>query len=505
MPLKKKRESNRRGSAAFLIIVAAVMAAWTGAWAETPEVRPSVLAGTWYPRDPKELAAQVKDFLAQARPPRITGRLKAIIVPHAGYVYSGRTAAYAYALLQGQSYETVVLVGPSHRARFSGASVNLQDYQTPLGRVPVDQDLARRIIEAGGPLVGSRPEAHAREHCLEIQLPFLQTVLGPVKIAPILMGDQDLAACRNLAQTLAEVLKDRRVLLLASTDLSHFHPADQAEALDKKLIERVRAFDPVRLHQDLAAGVCEACGGGALVTVMTAAQALGADQAAVLNYTHSGRVSGDDSRVVGYLAAALLESGSAGCSAVGADLGLSREDQQRLLAIARGAIRSGLEGRKFTIPADLPPELQRPGGAFVTLKRQDRLRGCIGRITADAPLAEVVAAMAVQAAFHDPRFETLKPWELADLTLEISVLTPFEPVQDPAEIKVGLHGLMAAREGRRGLLLPQVPVEQGWSREEFLRQTCLKAGLPPTAWKEGAELYRFSAQVFGEDEVGRKP
>jgi len=205
------------------------------------------------------------------------------------------------------------------------------------------------------------------------------------------------------------------------------------------------------------------------------------------------------------LAAALIESGSTGRSSVGADLGLTRADQRQLLGIARGVIQAGLEDRAFTPPADLSPALQQPCGAFVTLKRHGRLRGCIGRITADAPLAGVVAAMAGQAAFHDPRFEPLKPWELEGLTLEISVLTPFEPVQDPKEIKVGVHGLMVAREGRRGLLLPQVPVEQGWTREEFLEQTCLKAGLPPTAWQEGSELYRFSAQVFGEDEAGRKP
>ena len=498
----------------FLLVLGFLVLIGGSAFAKQVQVRPSALAGAWYPGEPEELTSWIKGFLVRARPPEISGRLKALITPHAGLKYSGQTAAYGYALLKGRDFETVVMVGPSHRARFSGVSLNTQDYETPLGRVPVDQDLAGRIIDAGGGLVKSRPELHAREHCLEIQLPFLQVVLGRFKIVPVLMGDQDLETCRRLGRTLARVLGNRKVLLLASTDLSHFHPDFRAQEMDGRLIELVRAFDPEALHLELARGRIEACGGGPLVVVMKAARALGADRAAILKYAHSGQVTGDGSSVVGYLSAALIETGKSeeptareesrvdGPAVAGLDL----RDKQQLLSIARRAITCGLDGTNFDLPADLSPRLLSHCGAFVTLKRRGRLRGCIGWCAAIQPLAEVVARMAVQAAFYDSRFPPLTKYELEDdLRLEISVLTPLERVEDVQEIRVGVHGLMIVKGRRRGLLLPQVPLEQGWDREKFLEQTCLKAGLPPGAWKQGAELYSFTAQVFGEEGVKSEP
>lgn len=510
MFVKKPAPALKRASrpAIFWLIVligAAVMFCPWEIKAEEAPVRPSILAGTWYPGDAKSLGLQISDFLTRARPPKVSGRLVALVAPHAGYVYSGQVAAHAFALLKGRSFETVVMVGPSHRLRFSGVSVNTQDYKTPLGRVRVDRDLAAKIIKSGGGAVFSRPDVHAQEHCLEIELPFLQVVLDKAKIVPIIMGSHDLATCRTLAQTLAQVLRGKNALLLVSTDLSHYHPGDEARTMDEALIKRVQAFDPLPLHQDLISGRIEACGGGPLIAVMMAAKALGANQAVILKYAHSGDVTGDNSKVVGYLSAAFTQKEHGRNPSPGVSLGLDLEDQRLLLTIARQSITAALEGKKFNLPADLPPRLTEKRGAFVTLKRLGRLRGCIGRLQAEKPLAKVIAAMARQAAFHDPRFPRLTKAELEGLSVEISVLTPFRLVKDVEEIQVGVHGLLIAKGSYQGLLLPQVPVEWGWDREEFLRQTCRKAGLPPQAWKEGAKIFRFSAQVFGEEDVKARP
>ncbi|MBF0530752.1 MAG: AmmeMemoRadiSam system protein B, partial [Deltaproteobacteria bacterium] len=437
------------------------------------EFRPMVLAGTWYPEAAKELSDLVQQYLKQVKPPAVTAKPQALIVPHAGYAYSGQVAAYGYSLLKNQDYETVVLIGPSHRARFTGAALDFRDYQTPLGGIKLDQAMAQSLVDRSAGMIVVRSDVHAQEHCLEIQMPFIQTVLPKARIVPIIMGSQDLTACRAVAKTLTDVVRGRKVLLLASSDLSHFYTGDQAKTMDGKLIDKVKADDPLGLHQMLSAGEVEACGGGPIVAIMLAAQALGAGQATILKYAHSGDVTGDNSRVVGYLAAALSaarfsKSGApdgisddqnrkvgtwslgtifstiawAGQSPAGVDLGLSANDQRRLLTIARETITSALDNKDYSLPANLPSSLKDRRGAFVTLKRNGELRGCIGQVTSDRPLAETVSAMAIQAAFHDPRFPRLAKEEIPGLSLEISVLTPFEPVKDVKEIQVGRHGLM---------------------------------------------------------------
>ncbi|MEJ2724105.1 MAG: AmmeMemoRadiSam system protein B [Deltaproteobacteria bacterium] len=276
---------------------------------EPQDVRRAVLAGTWYPANRDSLSRLIEGYLSNAHADIPEGELQAIIVPHAGYPYSGQVAAYAYRLLQNIPFKRVVLIGPSHRVPFRGISVNLQaGYETPLGTVPVDRAFAEKIIQAGGH-IRWLPQAHAREHCLEIQIPFLQTVLHDFQIVPILMGQQDFETCRSLAQNLIQLLGDAEgTLFLASTDLSHFHSYDQARTLDKAFIEHVRAFDPEALARAVAAGSCEACGAGAAVATMLAARKAGADRSAVLYYANSGDVTGDRRQVVGYVSAALLKS-----------------------------------------------------------------------------------------------------------------------------------------------------------------------------------------------------
>ncbi len=233
-------------------------------------------------------------------------------MPHAGYRYSGGVAAHAYKLLETRQFKRIILLGPSHRMSFMGVSVNLQSgYETPLGTVSVDQETAGKLLAAGDNIRWIK-QAHAQEHSLEIQLPFLQTVLHDFKIVPILMGQQDLDTCLKLSQTLVQVMGDKDTLLLASSDLSHFHTYSQANVMDQRFIRHIKRFEPEALAKDLGSGMCEACGRGPVLTALLAAKTLGADRSVVLNYANSGDVTGDHSRVVGYLSSALVKSSGKG-------------------------------------------------------------------------------------------------------------------------------------------------------------------------------------------------
>ena len=277
--------------------------------AQTGDIRPAILAGGWYPGSAETLSRSIRGYLDGVDKPALDGDLIGIVVPHAGHVYSGHVAAHAYRLLETRSFKRVVMIGPTHRVAFGGVSVNLRHgYRTPLGVVPVDLDAARKIADAS-PAIQWVPKAHAVEHSLEIQLPFLQTVLKRFQIVPILMGRQDLGTCAALSDALVKVLgKSSDTLILASTDLSHFHTSEEARVLDTRFIERVRNFDPRGLARDLADGNCEACGGGPVIAMLLAVKRAGADRIRILDYADSGAVTGDHRRVVGYLAAAAFKT-----------------------------------------------------------------------------------------------------------------------------------------------------------------------------------------------------
>ena len=271
-------------------------------------IREPILAGTWYPGDKNSLSQTLETYLSKVSPGPAAD-IKGIIVPHAGHIYSGQVAAYAYKKLKTMDIDRVIMIGPSHRFGFRGVSVNLQSaYKTPLGIVPVDQGFAKKLIEADDH-INYVPQAHAQEHSLEIQLPFLQSVLKDFKIVPIVMGEQDLKTCSMLSVILAKLTKEaEKTLLLASTDLSHFHGDNLARELDRKFINHVKEFDPAGLSRSLDSGTCEACGGGPVCTVMLASGALGADSTRILSYANSGDMTGDKKKVVGYMSAILFKS-----------------------------------------------------------------------------------------------------------------------------------------------------------------------------------------------------
>lgn len=461
-------------------------------------IRESAIAGTWYPGDPAVLKSQVERFLAMAEVPELKGEPVGLIAPHAGYMYSGQVAGYAYKAIKGKKFDSVVIVAPSHYVWFQGVSVYAKGgYETPLGVVSIDEGLSSKLMELS-PLVKELPQAHKKEHSLEIQLPFLQVVLGEFELVPLVMGDQDQRTCRELGRALADLVKraSKKVLLVASTDLSHFYPYERATVLDKAFISRVEALDPEGLIKDLEAKVCEACGAGPVVAVMFAAKVLGARRGLILKYANSGDVTGDKTSVVGYLSAIFLKEESG-------PIGLTEEEKQELLKIAKEVIWNKALGRPLPLFEVRSPRLKEPRGVFVTVKKRGYLRGCIGYVKPIKPLWQAVVDMAQAAAFEDPRFPPVRPEELEELEVEISVLTPLKEVKgSPDEIlrqiKVGVHGLMVEKPPHySGLLLPQVAVEYGWDEETFLKETCLKAGLPPEAWRDPlCRIYVFEAEVF---------
>jgi MEMO1 family protein len=267
------------------------------------EIRKSVIAGTWYPGNPKVLRADVEDFFLNAPDVIIDGSIRGLIVPHAGYVYSGQVAAVAYKMVRGKTFDAVLVLGPSHRTFFHGVSIyNRGGYETPLGLVPVDAALANDIMSESE-MISPIPAAHSQEHSLEIQLPFLQRALGEFRFVPLVMGEQDRKTCENLAESIVNAIHGRNVLIVGSTDLSHFHSYEKAVKLDSVVIKRIEKMDGRGLLQDLEKNLSEACGGGPAAVTMMVSERLGANRAKLLKYANSGDVTGDRSSVVGYASA----------------------------------------------------------------------------------------------------------------------------------------------------------------------------------------------------------
>jgi AmmeMemoRadiSam system protein B/AmmeMemoRadiSam system protein A len=468
------------------------------------KIRESVIAGTWYPADPALLKQHISMYLDRANPSMIEGDLTGLVVPHAGYIYSGGVAAHAYRLLLQNPYDRVLILAPSHQASFSGSSIyHLGGYRTPLGVVPLDRELIEDLYKYSD-IVSYVPHADAREHSIEIQLPFLQTIFHQFSLTPVVMGDHRYSYCEKLSDAVAETCSHRRVLIIASSDLSHYCPYEEAKRLDETFVDRLNAFDPQGLAREIRAQNCQACGAGPILTLMLAAKKLGADWSKVLHYTNSGDVTGDKSSgVVGYAAAALgrgaatpmAEVANTKRSAIG--LGYTHEEKEQLRELALHAIRSRCTGEVMPDLRIDSPRLEEPRGAFVCLHKGSELRGCIGTVEPRYPLAETIKKMAVEAAFGDPRFCSLATEELDAIDIEISVLTPLKRITDPGEIEIGKHGLLIRKGYRSGLLLPQVATEHSWDRTQFLQWTCTKAGLPRNAWQSpDIEIYAFSADVF---------
>ena len=461
------------------------------AWAEP---RTAKVAGQFYPADPVELRQAVTSLLNRQPAQVSQAKPRVLIVPHAGYPYSGPVAAAGFRQLQGHAYDGVVVVGFTHRGVFAGASVDTREgYETPLGTILIDQEAVAFLLTYPG--LSHLEEAHeSGEHSLEVELPFLQAALPGVKLVPILLGSPRLEDARQLAEALAGLAAKGDYLFVFSTDLSHYHPYDEATAIDEGTVGAILSETPPAVHRLFERGRLEACGRGPIVAGLLLGDALGYLRRELLRYANSGDTTGDRSKVVGYAAIGMFERPPASGNLLSVEAGAA------LVQAARRTLQHALGQEGSGPPAELSgyPELSRARGLFVTLRTHGELRGCIGRIQTEEPLADTLPAVALEAALRDPRFPPVTEAELPELHVEVSVLTPPTVLANLNDLVPGRDGVVLESGGHSGVFLPQVWEETGWTRLEFLRELASqKAGLPPDAWRQ-ATLRVFQDQIFEE-------
>ncbi|KYK26549.1 hypothetical protein AYK26_07460 [Euryarchaeota archaeon SM23-78] len=449
---------------------------------EEKVVRKPVFAGSWYPGNKNQLDTTIEAYFENVEEQEIDGTVRAMLVPHAGYVYSGQVAAYGFKHLNGQ-YDTVILLGPSHRYALSGASVlNVTHYATPLGEVKLSEKVKNLLKEE---VIQTLPQAHKEEHSLEIELPFLQKVLGKFELIPILVGPVDID---KFTQTLLKYYDDK-TLIVVSADLSHYHPYDKAVELDTYCLDTITNQDIEGLTK------CEIDAPWAIASLLHISQQKNW-KPKVLLYKNSGDVTGDKSTgVVGYASVVFYEPE------------LSSEEKEFLLELARTTIETYLStGKKPSFDEkELTPNLKKVQGCFVTLNKNHNLRGCIGHILPQEELYKCVIDNAVNAAVHDSRFKPVTYDELEDIEIDISVLTvPQELKYDSPEdlldkLRPNIDGVVLKKDWRQSTYLPQV-WEQLPGKELFLSSLCKKAGLPNNCWQDPSlQVQTYQALVFAEE------
>jgi len=476
---------------------------------DTADRKPAV-AGRFYPGDAGELKQMLAGFFASAKP-RTSGQVAAVVCPHAGYVFSGQVAASGINQVDPErSFDHVFVIASSHMVYFPGASIyNRGDYLTPLGKVPVDRELADLLIRQHD-VFTYRPEADRTEHSLEVQIPFLQYHLKkPFRLVPIVLGTQSASDCSKIAEALKPYFNDHN-LFVFSSDFAHYPSYSDAVATDKATCDAIVSGSAEKLteflsqykRQNIANLVTNLCGWTSVLVMLGLTGKDPAYSIIPVQYMNSGDTRyGDKEQVVGYWSLAVTRSGGS----TDRDQGflLTHREKARLLSLARQTIATYLHDRRVPgdRPEDYPGNLAARTGAFVTLKENGQLRGCIGRFSADLPLYRLVREMAVASATEDYRFEPVREDELKEIEIEISVLTPMKRISSPGEIILGKHGIYIKKGSSSGTFLPQVATETGWTVEEFLGHCSRdKAGLGWDGWKN-AEVFTYEALVFSESEI----
>lgn len=469
--------------------------------------RDPVVAGSFYSGDSATLHADLSALFTKAKSSLHKNNIAAILAPHAGYMYSGKVAASAYNQLDPEkSYDNIFIIASSHRALFQGASIyNQGDYTTPLGKVKVNTVLANQLIDNYS-VFTYNPDAHAAEHSLEVQLPFLQYILKKdFKIVPIVTGTQSIKEIELISKALKPYFNGNNLFVI-STDFSHYPKYDDAKRIDKKTGDAILENSVNKLitavNENSVANVenlvTSLCGWPAVLTLLNITQNDQSIEVIPVDYQNSGDASGDKSRVVGYHAMAFVKNKNT--TMLENDFTLTNKEKKNLLHIARKAIDEYLNTGKYSDidETDITKNMKSGCGAFVTLHKEGELRGCIGRFVADDPLYQIVQKMAVAAATQDHRFPMVTEDEMNNIDIEISVLTPLKRIESIDEIVLGKHGIYIKKGFTSGTFLPQVAVETGWTKEEFLGYCARnKAGIGWDGWKD-AEIYTYEALVFGE-------
>lgn len=473
----------------------------------SPTVRPPAVAGSFYPADERTLRGEISALLAASASAGAADAI-GIIAPHAGYYYSGALAARSFNAVRRMPFDTVVFLATAHSVAVKGAALYPGTaFATPLGEIAIDMDVCEELRRNS--LIADSLAAHAPEHSIEVQLPFMQGIgRGDAKIVPLLLNTHDIGTLARIGDAIAAALKGRRALVVLSTDWSHYPPLQTARRADLTLIAALQSavmrgdveFFQLAHQMLLERGetnldtVC--CGAAAVTAGAFACMGLGAKSFRLLEDRNSGEVEGGSaSQCVGYA------SGIFSSMAQEKDpVKLSKAEGAALLALARRSIKARLDGKPLPKPElSDSPALNLPGAPFVTLTRDGNLRGCIGNLEPRQILQDAVASLAVSSAFEDPRFDPLSPAELDSIRIEISVLSPLRKASGHEEVIPGLHGVVVGDGARRGTYLPQV-WEHFHKKEDFLSSLCAeKAGLNPSAWKDGsAEIWLYTVDAFSE-------
>ncbi|MFH1160858.1 MAG: AmmeMemoRadiSam system protein B [bacterium] len=474
------------------------------------EDRKPAAAGRFYPASADEITSLLEEYFRDAKP-RSQNPAIAIISPHAGYVFSGFVAANAFNQVDpDKQYENVFVLASSHQVAFMGASIyNKGDYVTPLGKVPVNMALAEDLIREN-PVFVFNPEADKYEHSLEVQVPFLQFHLKkPFQLVPIVLGTQSPESCRKIATALKPWFNDRNLFVISS-DFSHYPGYTDAVAADKATCDVIAQNNPAdflefldnykKKRVDNLATNC--CGWTSILTLLYLTSGSQEYTYTPILYQNSGDSKyGDKQQVVGYWAIAVNQNKSA--SGAQSEFNFPDADKAALLSIARKTINSYIRERKIpeVDTTGFSDNLKLHAGAFVTLKKNGQLRGCIGRFTAEIPLYQVIQEMAVASSAQDTRFEPVSAGEIDKLEIEISVLSPMKKIKSIDEIELGRHGIYIKNGWSSGTFLPQVATETGWTKEEFLGHCARdKAGIGWDGWKT-ADIFTYKALVFSESDL----
>ena len=480
--------------------------------------RHPVVAGAFYPAYKQQLKETLHKDFAMVDQVIENKNILALIAPHAGYVYSGKTAAYSYKQLdQDRKYENIFIIGASHRVYFDGASIyNIGDYITPLGKVKVNTELANKLIESNEKII-FRPEAHNDEHSLEVQLPFLQYHLkNEFSIVPVIIATQNISTILEIAKALEPYFNEKNLFVISS-DFSHYPGYNDAILADKHTAEGIISNEPDLFLKSLKDNekkaypglATSACGWTAILTLLEITKNIKDVHYLHLNYENSGDfMYKDKSKVVGYNSIVIVKDMDKQNDKNIDSKAFSLNDETciKLLELARNTIESYLKYGKIpeTDQRELNNDMLTEAGAFVTLHKKEELRGCIGRFTADAPLYKIIQQMAVAAATEDYRFNKVTLDEMENIDLEISVLSPLKKIESIDEFVIGKHGIYIIKGYNSGTFLPQVAKETGWNAEEFLGHCARdKARIGWEGWKN-AELYTYEAFVFSEKELLKK-
>ncbi len=477
--------------------------------------REMIAAGRFYPADREQLLSSLKEMF-DASKPGAPGKPRAIIVPHAGYPFSGNTAARGYNVLKGMHYDNIFLIGSSHRIYLKGASVyNAGHYKTPLGLASVNMKLGSELIE-NSPFFDFNEEAHVQEHSLEVQVPFLQHVFNTneLNLVPIIIGTQDKKTCRKLAEELKPWFTENNLFVISS-DFSHYPDYESANKVDEITAKAIQTKSPRTFVGALTKNEqlnipnlhTSACGWTSILTLLYLLEDKHELIIKHLEYTNSGDSKfGSKDQVVGYHAFAVVENNQPVKRKTKEQM-ISMEDKKKLVEIARSTIDTFLTRGKFPHISedDLSPVLLKRCGAFVTLRINGELRGCIGRFGEEEILYKVVQDLAIAAATRDYRFPPLSPEEINEINIEISVLTPMRKISSISEIELGKHGIYIKKGNYRGTFLPKVALGTNWTLEEFLGYCSRdKAGLGWEGWKD-ADIYIYEAIDFNEKELLNTP